>query len=368
MKHISEALLRRLIDDPLILGAAERRHLESCEACRTRSVGIAADHATVARLLSAPTPAVDPGAGWRAIKERGLGPQALLPPVVRTLAARVQINRTPAVRTAAAVAIAAVLVIGMVVTGAAANLLTIFEPNRVTAVPVTVTELQGLPDLSAYGIIKVATPAVLQSVTDAQTAGAQTGLRVLQPASLPATVTGPAAFAVVSQGTGSFTFSAAKARAAAQQEGKALPPMPANIDGSTLYLTVGPVVIQSYGAGADGRQLPSLVIAQSRAPTVQSSGVSVSQLENYLLAQPGISSELAAQIRAIGDPSQTMPIPIPVNMATSHQVHVQGVPAVAIGDSSGLGSIIVWVRGGVVYAVGGTLTEDQVLQVANSLR
>jgi len=103
-------------------------------------------------------------------------------------------------------------------------------------------------------------------------------------------------------------------------------------------------------------------------PTVQSSGVSVRQLEDYLLQQPGISPELAAQIRALGNPSQTLPIPIPVNMANSHPARVQGMPGVVIGDSSGLGSAVVWVKDGVVYAVGGTLTEDQVLQVANSLR
>jgi hypothetical protein len=191
---------------------------------------------------------------------------------------------------------------------------------------------------------------------------------VLQPASLPATVTGPAVFAVVSQGTGSFTFSAAKARAAALREGKALPAMPANIDGSTLYLTVGPAIIESYGAGVAGSQMPSLLIVEATVPKVESSGVSVGQLENYLLLQPGISPTLAAQIRAMGDPSQTLPIPIPVNMATSHPVTVQGVHGVTIGDSSGLGSAVIWVKDGVVYAVGGTLTENQVLQVANSLR
>jgi hypothetical protein len=143
--------------------------------------------------------------------------------------------------------------------------------------------------------------------------------------------------------------------------------MPANIDGSTLYLTVGPAVVESFGVSA-GQQLPSLVIAQARVPRVQSTGVSVRQLEEYLLIQPGISPTLAAQIRAIGDPSQTLPIPIPANLATSHSVTVQGVQGVAIGDSSGLGSALIWVKDGVVYAVGGTLTENQVLQVANSLR
>lgn len=367
MRHVSDGLLRRVVDDPLILGAADRRHVDACEACRARLAAMVDDSQAVSRLLSTPLPPVDLPAARQRLIQRGALRGAPLPPLVRTLTARVQINRTPAVRTLAAAAIATALVVGMVVTGAAANLLTIFEPKQVTAVPVTATELQGLPDLSAYGTVKVTTQPVLQPVADAQAAAAQTHLRVLQPATLPSSVTGVPGFAVLSQGSGSFTFSAAKARAAALRAGKPLPAMPANIDGSTLYLTIGPAVIESFGAGSGGG-LPTLIIAQGRVPTVQSSGVSVRQLEDYLLQQPGISPGLAAQIRALGDPSQTLPIPIPVNMANSHPARVQGMRGVVIGDSSGLGSAVVWVKDGVVYAVGGTLTEDQVLQVANSLR
>jgi hypothetical protein len=364
--------LRRSIDDPLILSASDRQHLSACHICQPKLAAMTADSQAVAGLLSTPLPALDAGAAVAALGERSGPRPAPLPPIVRGVAARVEINPAPTVRTLAAVAIAAVLVVGMVVSGAAANLLTIFEPKQVTVVPVTTTDLQslqGLPDLSQYGTIKVTTQPVLQSVADAKAAASQSHLHVLQPSSLPASVTGQeaGAFAIVSEGSGSFTFSAAKAQDAAQRQGKALPAMPANIDGSTLFLTVGPAVVETFGFGS-GQQLPSLVIAQARAPRVQSTGVSVKQLEEYLLAQPGISATLAAQIRAIGDPSQTLPIPIPVNQATSHPVSVQGVRGVAIGDSSGLGSAVIWVKDGVLYVVGGTLTEDQVLQVANSLR
>jgi hypothetical protein len=358
-----------VIDDPLILSAADRRHLEACAVCQATVAAMTADSQAVAGLLSGPVPPVDPGAAAAALGVRAAGRPTPLPPIVRSVAARVEINPAPAVRTLAAVAIATVLVVGMVVSGAAANLLTIFEPKQVTAVPVTSTDLQslqGLPDLSEYGTIRVTTQPVLQSVTDAQAAATASHLQIRQPSHLPASVTGPGAFAIVSQGSGSFTFSAAKAEAAAQRQGKALPPMPANIDGSTLYLTVGPAVVESFGVGA-GQQLPSLLIAQARVPRVQSTGVSVRQLEDYLLSQPGISPTLAAQIRAIGDPSQTLPIPIPAGLATSHSVTVQGTQGLAVGDSSGLGSAVIWVKDGVVYAVGGTLTENQVLQVANSL-
>ena len=59
-----------------------------------------------------------------------------------------------------------------------------------------------------------------------------------------------------------------------------------------------------------------------------STGVTPTQLEDYLLAQPGISPQLAADIKAIGDPTTTLPIPVPVQFATSSKVTVQGVQGV----------------------------------------
>jgi hypothetical protein len=153
--------------------------------------------------------------------------------------------------------------------------------------------------------------------------------------------------------------------------------MPANIDGSKLFITGGPAVVSFYDdgttpTGATGASpftgMPKLIVAQGKPPVVQSDGVTVEQLQSYLLAQPGISPQLAAQIRAIKDPSSTLPIPIPVDMATSKKVTVQGVEGIFVGDSTGLGSAVIWQKEGIVYGVAGTLTEQQVLAVANSLR
>ena len=87
------------------------------------------------------------------------------------------------------------------------------------------------------------------------------------------------------------------------------------------------------------------------------------------LGQPfkDLFDQLAAQIRAIKDPSSTLPVPIPVDMATSKKVTVQGVEGIFVGDSTGLGSAVIWQKDGIVYGVAGTLTEQQVLAVANSL-
>src|SRR6266852_6899806 len=143
-------------------------------------------------------------------------------------------------------------------------------------------------------------------------------------------------------------------------------PMPSTIDGSTLVVNAGPALIEVWGfAGGSGMNVPTLVIAQTRVPTVDSNGATTAQLENYLLSQPGVPPELAAQVRAIKDPSTTLPIPIPKGLATTESVQVNGTPATLI--TAVLGAGVVWVKNGVIYAVGGQLTPDQVLAIATSL-
>jgi hypothetical protein len=119
---------------------------------------------------------------------------------------------------------------------------------------------------------------------------------------------------------------------------------------------------------AAGEMLPSLAVIQAAAPHLTSTGASVQDIESYLLVQPGISPQLAAEIRSIGDPSATLPLPIPVDKATAQAVQVDGVSGWAIGDNTGIGSAVVWVKNHRVYAVAGTLPEDQVLAAANSLQ
>jgi hypothetical protein len=143
--------------------------------------------------------------------------------------------------------------------------------------------------------------------------------------------------------------------------------MPSSINGSTLVVNGGPALIEVWGlsASADQAQAPTLVIAQTRVPTVDSTGATTSQLEDYLLSQPGVPPDLAAQIRAIKDPATTLPIPIPKGLATTEPVQVNGTSGLLI--KAVLGAGVVWVKNGVIYAVGGQLTPDQVLAIATTL-
>jgi hypothetical protein len=190
---------------------------------------------------------------------------------------------------------------------------------------------------------------------------------VLVPAQLPTGASAPR-FGVIRQTTGTFTFSAELARQAAARLGQTPPPMPANIDGSHLYISGGPAVIEYFAdtTRADS-PYPRLIVAQGKGPVVRSDGVTVEDLQRYLLAQPGVTPELAARIRAIKDPSSTLPIPIPVDRATSKMVTVQGVSAVFVGDSTGLGSAVIWSKDGIVYGVAGTVGEAELIAIANSL-
>lgn len=282
---------------------------------------------------------------------------------------------------AATVALVATL---FTVSGLAETILTIFEPKQLVAVPITVTDLNSAASFGAYGTLTWTEQPRPYDVPDVRTAARESGMTVLTPGNLPAGVTAPR-YGVMPKTTATFTFSAAKTTQAAAALKRTPPPMPANIDGSKLFITGGPAVVTFYAdstattgaTGASGASgaiggspfagMPKLIVAQGKPPVVQSDGVTVEQLQSYLLAQPGISPQLAAQIRAIKDPSSTLPVPIPVDMATSKKVSVQGVEGIFVGDSTGLGSAVIWQKDGIVYGVAGTLTEQQVLAVANSL-
>ena len=101
---------------------------------------------------------------------------------------------------------------------------------------------------------------------------------------------------------------------------------------------------------------------------VTSTGVSASELENFLLLQPGIASNptLVAQIKAIGEPlaAGNLVIPIPAGMATSTPETVNGNSAVLIADNTGSVKGLIWEENGLVHAVGGHFDEGQLLALA----
>ncbi|HEX6488943.1 MAG TPA: hypothetical protein VF137_08765 [Candidatus Dormibacteraeota bacterium] len=353
MKHLEDGALRRLYDDPLAVSDAERAHFARCAECGERFDTVAADARRAAALLEVTPATVDVGPALATAKR----PRQ---PV------KVAFQRRLPWRPALAGGLAAAAIVAVAVTGAAQQLFTIAQPSQIAVVPVTTSELQAMPDLSQFGTVSWNGRPDLTTVADAAAAATAAGFAappaVTPPAGAPATPT----YGVIAASTATFTFSAAKAQAWAAVHNVTLPVMPASMDGASLELNVGPAIVELFGTpGQQG--LPELAVGKMRAPTLQSTGPSVKEIEDYLLSVPGFPAGLAAQLRAIGDPTTTLPLPVPVNRVTTQQVTINGVTGTAIGDDTGLGAGVIWVTHGFVYGVAGTVSQDQVTTIAESV-
>jgi hypothetical protein len=358
-----------MFDDPDALAGSDRRHYVECAYCQARYSGMAEDARTVATLLAAPDLQLDVTSALKrveaapAAKPRFGFSLPILSPAARPMFVAVG---------------AAAILVALVVT-AFADILPLFQPKTVEAVPVSFADIQSLSALSDYGTLTWTvkpTPQVVLSAADAQNVAQ--GMHAPATTYLPSTVTPAITFAAMPKAEAVFTFDAAKAADAAAKTGKTLPTLPAGVDGAQLTVKVGPAIVEVFGnlkpsasASSNNINLPQLVIARSGAPVVTSTQVSTATLENYILSLPGISPDLANAVRAIKDPSTTLLIPVPVQYATSTKVKInvgngKTVDGVALGDNTGLGSAVIWIDGD-VFVVAGSVTQTDVVKIADGL-
>ena len=364
MAHLTEGTLRRMADDPDARSGADAGHLEGCAECGARLKDISDDARSIASLLAVPDATVDVGRAFeRVVSDRKSQPALVRFPISGSS------GRPFRLAFVAAIAAVALVVVAFTFNGF------FFKPTTVKTVPVTVADMQALSQLGEYGTMTWTKQPQFQVATNAADASVIAGgLKAPVVATLPAGVSTTVTYGAMSEAEATFTFSADKAKAAAASHGKTLPALPKGMDGATLTITVGPAIGEIYGnlqqgsAGSSSLNLPQLIVARSTAPTAKSTQVTVAQLEAYILDQPGISPELKKAIKAMGDPSTTLLIPIPVEYATSKDVTVQNVPGVALGDNTGVGSGVVWVKGGSVYVVAGSIKQNVAIDIANNLK
>ncbi len=260
----------------------------------------------------------------------------------------------------------------------AADPLSVFQPTAVKAISVTPADeraLRALPPLEAFGTLSGTRSPGLDQLASAGEAAQDAGHPLRLPANVPAGLARQVRYEVTQRARTSFRFSAAKAAAWAKEHRVTLAPLPGGLDGSTYTATLLPVAIVTYGTPPHGRRADRgvrrgefLAVVQAPVPTVRAQGASLRALTGWFAQQPGIPADLAAQVRAIGDPTQTLPIPIRFDEQSATPVRVDGVRGLAIGDETGIGSAIVWTKGGRLYAVGGTLAQSAVLAIANDLK
>lgn len=415
-RHPARAVLRRLLDEPDAVDARDREHAATCPVCLRRQDAMAAAAAEASAVLGAAAPVrVDPLPALRRLRSSEVSFVPPKPGLAERVTRRVAFARRRTLRVGAVSAVVVLAMGTLVATGAAGGLVRIFQPDSFVPVSINLSSLTTLPDLSGFGsehVVQV--PSVTTTATEAAAAAAS-GLTLLTPGRFPSGIKANTTYLVATQGSGSFTFDASTASASAGKLGKTLPALPADLNGSTLTLQGGPIVAELIGSqstggllgqflgatsgtlhhvsraapgtkatvapppeGTAGRgigkgllgslsSIPQLAIVQMRAPALYSNGPTVQQYEDALLSMPGVPASLAAQIRSLGNLSSTLPIPIPTSLASSYSADINGAPGLVIGDTTGIASAVIWQKGGMLYAVVGSLTDHQVVDIARSL-
>jgi len=344
-----------------------RRHLAGCHRCQAERTEIADNAAVAARLLGGTPDVADVDLEWILLAERLRQPGAARRTVISNPWRVPRRLAGASIGTSTAVGVAA-LALGV---GAAAALTSVYAPTHVAAVPVSQTEAQaiaklfglgpshlpgGLPpsgsEKLAFGQLSWTTAGRAQQVSTIAQARALTHLPYSAPATLPAGVGSPSSIAVQPQVTATVTFS--------QNAGP-------GIAGSTLEITGGPGILVQYGGRSGMLGLPTLAIAVMNRPTASSTGATASQLETFLLSRPGMPSGLAQELRLLGNPGTTLPVPVPSGMS-SQQLKIGGASAVLLTEPANAASGVIWEsQDGVVHGVGGLLDSGDVLSVARQI-
>jgi hypothetical protein len=342
-----------MVDEPEAFDAQAHRHAQTCVDCAEEYKAVRDDASFAARYLGTEQQVVTP------LRTRPRIPVAY-----------------------AGLAAAAAFVIALFTTplgSYAQAFLTIFEPKHVVAVAISPNDFTNkrtnLPDLMQIGSVRESVKPQHREVASLAAAQPFVPFKLMEPSTWPQQLPHVATYRVMSGANESFTFSSVKARQYAQTHAKQAIVVPPAMDGAAINANIGPMVVSFLGEvppknGHPTRERmgdkPFLTVVQSVTPRVTSTRVTLQQLKTYVLSMPGVTRGMSAEINALTE--GTLPIPFRPDKQNAHTVMVQGVQGLAIGDNTGLGAGVIWEKGGVMYGVGGTLAESDVLSFANGLR
>lgn len=403
-KHPANGALRRLLDEPVAVAVADEDHAFQCLRCQARMSLMREDDVAVSLALGGHfemTPAAVALDRLRSAERAEPVFVAARARVWRGQGAGRPPGRRPLLRPATVVT-AAVVLMGGATAAAATNLVPIFEPESVAPVVIQAGDINSLQALSRFGKVTGTSKLDLTPESSATALASAAGFSLPAMTVPSGLATGSPSYWLVGPEYAQLQVSVAKAEQAAAKDGASVPPAPPGVDGSVLEVATGAGALEVWGitlpggpggpggllghsssradAGPSGgttagppsagnrpvaSELPQLAVAEVQGPTVSSSGADLTTLESYLLSQPGISAELAAQIRAIADPSSTLPIPVPAGAASS-TVDLNGHAAVVLSAGSE-GSAVIWAENGRLFAVLGQANASDLLDVARQI-
>lgn len=378
-----EGILQAHLDGELATGLATEvgGHLVSCASCRERLAELAGNQSLVAGRLEVCDQesfqsTFSPGVGWRRVMS-GNGDAGRGTGVSRGWRTR---PRFPGRAAAAAAVLLLGLMVGLTslapIRAAAAGFLSIFRVEQLQAITISPQDIlllqnnlaagQGLVDLQAFGKAEVSgrqemARATLEEARDAL------GYEVKVPSFVPDGYGTPEVFYQPTFGV-TLTLKADAVNSFLRSVG-APSLLPAEVDGKGFGIQSSGLAVMHYRpesppSTASWRR--PLVFSQAKAPEFQvPDGIDVEELRRVILDLPLLPWNIRNQLGAIGDWRRTLPVP--VMEGESRTVGMGGVEAIWQEGSDGSG-LLLWQLDEVVFALEGTLSLDEAVQIAQSLQ
>ncbi len=191
--------------------------------------------------------------------------------------------------------------------------------------------------------------------------------RVRVPASLPDGVSSDPTIVMHTASSASYTLDLPKIYATLASAGIEDLQLPTSLHGATLVLNIPASVTLTWGSGSS-----ALALTQMGQPTLSvPAEVDLGALHDLVLSDSRIAAlepDAVAQLLAIADWQDTIPVPIPAGMATSSVIRVGGGDALAVHEVRTGRTLLLWQRGGNLFALAGHFDADTLGAVASSIQ
>ncbi|NJN54337.1 MAG: DUF4367 domain-containing protein [Anaerolineae bacterium] len=170
----------------------------------------------------------------------------------------------------------------------------------------------------------------------------------------------PTAVYVSAPGSGRLTIDLAGSREILEAVGVDPLLLPDDMDGAQVDVAVF--------AGVD-QQWADVHFLQSESPLVEyPDGLDTAVLGQALLQLLGLDEAEAARLSQEIDWTSTLLLPIPQDIASYHEVTVDGVSGMAVSDLDGRGATLIWQKDGIIYSLFGDRSTEELLALADSLK
>lgn len=383
--HLSDGQLRASLDHEL--GEKETAHLNSCASCQARLVQITERAEQVSHSFSALGSNL--GKNLHPLNvERGQLETYLSRKESKTMSGKLYSRKTRPVW--AALGLIAILALAMAfapIRAIANSFLGLFRVEQVTVVSVDPADLpQGFESSANLEAIfaedvQVSGESEPQVVSSVEEASEMAGI----PVRLATEAEGEMNIEVKSPMEMTFTVNAARIQAVLDELGRGDIELPEGIEDAVVNVKLPAIVSVSYGScgqfetgtedsleDTSGYPRGDCVnLIQMASPTITApADVDIQKIGQAYLELIGMEPEAAEQFSKNIDWSTTLVLPLPTGDSEYSEVSVDGVKGTLIRthDERYTSYLLMWVSGGVVYALSGDGGASTALAIADSIK